>query len=855
MELAKLYVTIAADTKKLTVGLAQAKGEITKTTAGMGAQFKTMGIGMVAAGAMITAAFGLTVKAAIQEQKELAQVSTMLDDLSMKYMPEFAEGLDRLAIEFGDSSAALSKGLYDILSASIEPAKALNVLAVASKAATAGITDTGVAADAITTIINSYGLEAEDAGKVSDQLFAIVKRGKTTFAQLAPAIGTVASTANMAGLSFEDLGASIATLTRAGINTNAAMTSISGVLNAFLKPQTDATTLAWDKFGLALNTTTLKTIGLTGVMEKLKDATAEELAQIFGSIRGLKGMAAALGDAEGYATDYKLMLESAGLTQDAFEKQAATVGFQLGRLKQAFGVLAEEIGAALLPIIELLTKGILAVTKAMVNFAKAHPTLTKAITLLGAALGILVGVGGVVILGTIAFEKMRIALLTLKAAYISIKAAVIGVEAVTSGALIPSLLKAKFAVSALATAWIAAIANALIWTEVYKGVVSVLEDAKRIREAEKAQIEAQTIALEELKNAYNMTGEELQYWIENQKLAPSVLERTGIAIKDVGETAATTSGNIDDLDDSVEGLGDQLGTTGDKLDEFGNKIETFREWVARLEEETAEANKKMADAAEEAYERYADAMQPIEDRLYELSHTEEEVAAKNLLNKKNSLEETIKAAELSAEKEKAELTKIQEWYDQEIELIKGKLEEERDALIETAKQSEESATVQKKAIEGIKDEYDELIDKIGEMEEAAKKAAKAIAFALELEAWHEAHPTTPEEEAYIAAHQEEHPEAVSHQRGTPYIRRTGIYKIHEGEAVFPKKYNPFSRGTLSNVFNNQRSSNTNSYSPSVTVNILGGGDASEIKRAVEQALAESARQYNRRGFELVPGMS
>ncbi|GAJ20724.1 unnamed protein product, partial [marine sediment metagenome] len=223
------------------------------------------------------------------------------------------------------------KGLYDILSASIPPAEALGVLEVSARAAAAGITDTGVAADAITTILNSYGFSADQAGMVSDKLFAIVKEGKTTFAELAPSIGKVAATASISGLSFDDLGASIATITRAGIRSEEAMTAINGVLRSFLSPTTEAMEAA-KGFGLELNTNTLRTEGLTGVMGKLTNATAEQLAAIFPNIRGLKGMAAALGDAEGYAKSYALMLNSAGLTQEAFAKQSATLNFKLGQL-------------------------------------------------------------------------------------------------------------------------------------------------------------------------------------------------------------------------------------------------------------------------------------------------------------------------------------------------------------------------------------------------------------------------------------------------------------------------------------------------------------------------------------------
>ena len=64
--------------------------------------------------------------------------------------------------------------------------------------------------------------------------------------------------------------------------------------------------------------------------------------------------------------------------------------------------------------------------------------------------------------------------------------------------------------------------------------------------------------------------------------------------------------------------------------------------------------------------------------------------------------------------------------------------------------------------------------------------------------------------------------------------------------VGPDYYN---KSTPSNA-----SPNTNAYSPTVQVTVQGDGDAAKIKQAVEQALDEAARQYNRRGFETVPGI-
>ncbi len=299
-------------------------------------QLKYIGIAAIAA-------LGASVKAFASFEEQLANVSTMLDDHTMKYMPKYAKQLKNIAVEFGEGTSTLTKGLYDILSASIAPAKAMNVLRTSSIAAKAGLTNTGIAADAITTILNSYQMSADEAGKVSDWLFAIVKRGKTTFAELAPNIGKVTATAAAAGLSFEQLGAAIATMTRAGLQTDLATTSMRGLLNAFLKPGGEAIEMA-KQFGFELNTATLRTIGLTGVLKKLKGATAEQLAALIPNVRGLAGLAAALNQAEGMLSDYELMLHSTGLTQKAFAKMTDTLAFQLKRLWQAIKIISVGIG-------------------------------------------------------------------------------------------------------------------------------------------------------------------------------------------------------------------------------------------------------------------------------------------------------------------------------------------------------------------------------------------------------------------------------------------------------------------------------------------------------------------------------
>jgi len=336
---------------------AQFKRAMTQSTM----QVKSMGsTAKVAAGSLLryTAAFAaigvvglVAARHSMKMEDQLARVSTMLDAGAMKVLPGYKIALRNMAEQFGESTESLSKGLYDILSASVPAGQALGVLDISAKAAVAGLTDTGVAADAITTILNAYSMKVSEAGRVSDVMFAIVKRGKTTFAELAPSIGRVMSTAAIAGLKLEEVGAAMATMTRAGINTNESVTALNGMLRAFLNPTEDGIAAARE-LGFELNTLALREEGLVGIMQRMSSASVEQLAAISPSIRGMKGFAAALQNTEGFAEDYAIMLNSAGMRQEAFDKITKTTSFGLKQMRASLGNVVSELGESLLPALQ-----------------------------------------------------------------------------------------------------------------------------------------------------------------------------------------------------------------------------------------------------------------------------------------------------------------------------------------------------------------------------------------------------------------------------------------------------------------------------------------------------------------------
>ncbi len=301
-------------------------------------------------GVAFVAAIGFAIKAAASFSNQMAMVNTMLDDAAREngFLPKFSKALKQMSKDFGESTKTLSKGLFDILSAGVKAGDALDFLKISATAAVAGMTDTAVSVDLLTTIMNSFGLTANDVTMISDKLFATVKKGKTTFPELAGSLGRVAATASVAGMSLDELLAITATVTRGVGSTEESITSIVGVLRAFLSPQDEAVKAAAE-FGLELNSNTLKTIGFRGAVKLLNKATAEQLTKIVSNIRGFRGMAVALKDTSGLMRDFKFISEeSAGAAAEAFDIMADETVFKFGQLKQTVIFMFRAFGEPLL---------------------------------------------------------------------------------------------------------------------------------------------------------------------------------------------------------------------------------------------------------------------------------------------------------------------------------------------------------------------------------------------------------------------------------------------------------------------------------------------------------------------------
>ena len=195
---------------------------------------------MKAFGIVAAVALGAGVKKAAEFEQQMSDVSTLITGDSTVAIDELSSGIMDLIKVVPKSANDLGAASYQIFSAGVtDSADALTVLEAAAKLGTAGLGTTGEAADLLTSAINAFGADAQDADKIADIFFKTVKAGKTTIADLAGGFGSVGPVAAQLGIDLDELQAATAALTTVGLPTTEAQTQLTAVMKALIKPNTE----------------------------------------------------------------------------------------------------------------------------------------------------------------------------------------------------------------------------------------------------------------------------------------------------------------------------------------------------------------------------------------------------------------------------------------------------------------------------------------------------------------------------------------------------------------------------------------------------------------------------------------
>jgi len=358
----KASSVVSRATSEINKDLRSTEATGTKTSGGLAAGFSKAQVGIAAVVAVATTLYQTFKKVSDvygDFEAELANVSTLVDTSEVD-MKALQKQILALPVALG-SATELTKGLYQALSAGVEPGKAVAFVAESAKVAKAGLSDVFTAVDAGTTIMNAYGQKAESIGKINDLMFTTVKLGKTNFEELAKSIGRVATLAAQAGVSQEAMFAAVAVSTKAGIKTSETMSAMKAAFSNIIKPAGGTADLI-DELGLEFSAAALKGKGLVKFLEDVKVATKGDLdvmAKLFGSIEGLNTILALTSEtgSKEFAEAMKEMDSAQGTVAVAFEKQIGTYKASIEQLNSAFEKLTIIIGEKIIPpITKLISK-------------------------------------------------------------------------------------------------------------------------------------------------------------------------------------------------------------------------------------------------------------------------------------------------------------------------------------------------------------------------------------------------------------------------------------------------------------------------------------------------------------------
>lgn len=321
-------------------------------------------------------------------------------DTNEQGLARYQQQIVQLSRTVPQTQKQLAEGFYQLVSASINAADAMYVLEVASKAASAGMTSTYTAVDAITTVINAYGLEASKAGIIADIMFKAVEKGKLTFEQLAGSMGGVISTAAAAGVSFEEVAGAFATMTRTGISADEASTALNSTLMQLISPSSEAAVAA-KELGIEWNLSALESKGLVGVLQDLERATggnAELINMFVPNVRAMKGVLnLTRNDVKDFAADVLTMNDALGKADEAFEKQAGSVNNSFQLMKNAMSEWGIAMGRSTEPAVRSLASAMTDLSQKFSELPEGTQRIILAVTLATTSFGVLQkAVGGLV---------------------------------------------------------------------------------------------------------------------------------------------------------------------------------------------------------------------------------------------------------------------------------------------------------------------------------------------------------------------------------------------------------------------------------------------------------------------------
>ncbi len=359
-----------------------------------------------------------------QIRTRLNEVGTTSDDISKKVL--------ELSMAFGSDAQTQARGFFQALDDGAQSsADAMTILTSSNKLAKAAVVDFGTSTKAIQDVLNAYGKSADQASHIAEVFL------KTDIAGANLGLGEISSfmqrinpIATELGASFEEVAASVATMTSKGVNARQAFNSVGFALSALQSHEKELSPFL-KAIGEDSLESAIQTYGFTEVLDALVKTTKgnkEELEKFGLSGKMFNNVMKTLGEnAKDLKKNLSDMATDTGVLDDKFKEATDNSKERWNKMKAAIEATREEIGNKLLAALEPVITKMMEWAQILQVWIKEHPNVASAIAIFSgamAALGVAIGFVAVMA-GVLMFLLAPLGILLLKV--IAVIAAVVAV--------------------------------------------------------------------------------------------------------------------------------------------------------------------------------------------------------------------------------------------------------------------------------------------------------------------------------------------------------------------------------------------------------------------------------------------
>lgn len=316
-----------------------------------GEKMQTVGRGMTTAGRKLTtrvtvpllglAAGALKVGMDFEEGMSKVQAISGATGDDMKQLEAQAR---KMGAETRFSATEAAEGMSYLAMAGFDTQEIMDTMPGLLDLAASANMDLGQAADIASNIISGFGLEASEAGRVSDVLAASAANANTSVDQMGDAMSYVAPVAQGAGISLEETAGAIGVLSDSGIQGQRAGTALRKVISSLQNP-TGRTAKVIEEMGISMDDVDPSAHSLSDILKVLEDAgmDSSQAMALVGEQAG-PGLIALLEEGSGGLSKFTEDMEN---SEGAAAKMAETMEDNAKGSWREFKSAAEEAGIAL----------------------------------------------------------------------------------------------------------------------------------------------------------------------------------------------------------------------------------------------------------------------------------------------------------------------------------------------------------------------------------------------------------------------------------------------------------------------------------------------------------------------------